>query len=250
VGLYSNYMVVIGVFKALCDKLMSAAAPSMGNLFVTDDTDAKERNLYRLTFIFYIFASVACVGTYACIQSFMQLWLGTEYLLEMPVVFVLCLLYFVAIIFEPLKNAMYLTGYFDIGRNISFVSAVANLIVSVILGRRIGLVGIFIGTMTTYVIEIVTKTYYLFVRYLKRSAKQYVFLWVKMLAVFLVELAAVHFISSRLVLSALPDFLVMGVLSILLTAIAVSAVFFRTDLYSYVLWLLKTNLKKISSKLS
>ena len=126
----------------------------------------------------------------------------------------------------------------------------ANLIVSVILGRRIGLVGIFIGTMTTYVIEIVTKTYYVFVRYLKRSAKQYVFLWVKMLAVFLVELAAVHFISSRLVLSALPDFLVMGVLSILLTGIAVSAVFFRTDLYSYVLWLLKTNLKKISSKLS
>lgn len=250
VGLYSNYMVVIGVFKALCDRLMAAAAPSMGNLFVTDDTDGKERNLYRLTFIFYIFASVACVGTYSCIQSFVKLWLGEKYLLEMPVVLVLCLLYFVAIIFEPLKNAMYLTGYFDIGRNISFVSAMTNLIVSVILGRKIGLVGIFIGTMSTYVIEIVTKTYYLFRRYLKRSAKQYVFLWVKMLLVFLAELAAIRFISSRFVLPALPDFLVMGVLSILLTVIAVSVVFFRTDLYSYVLWLLKTNLKKINSKRS
>ena len=250
VGLYSNYMVVIGVFKQLSDKLMVAASASMGNLFVTDDTDSKEKNPYRLTFIFYIFASVACVGTYSCVQPFIQLWLGGEYLLELPVVLVLCFLYFVAIVYEPLKNAMYLTGFFSIGRNISFSSAMTNLVVSVILGRKIGLIGIFIGTMTTYVIEIVAKTYYLFKQYLKRSAKYYIVLWVKMTLVFLAELWVVHTIGSRLVLPALPAFLVMGVLSVLITVIAVTLVFFRTDLYSYVMWLLKTNLKKILSKLS
>ncbi len=250
VGLYSNYMVVIGVFKQLSDKLMVAASASMGNLFVTDDTDSKEKNLYRLTFIFYIFASVACVGTYSCVQPFIQLWLGGEYLLELPVVLVLCFLYFVAIVYEPLKNAMYLTGFFSIGRNISFSSAMTNLVVSVILGRKIGLIGIFIGTMTTYVIEIVAKTYYLFKQYLKRSAKYYIVLWVKMTLVFLAELWVVHTIGSRLVLPALPAFLVMGVLSVFITVIAVSLVFFRTDLYSYVMWLLKTNMKKILSKLS
>ena len=250
VGLYSNYMVVIGVFKQLSDKLMVAAAASMGNLFVTDDTDSKEKNLYRLTFIFYIFASIACVGTYSCIQPFIHLWLGGDYLLEMPVVFVLCFLYFVAIIYEPLKNAMYLTGYFAIGRNISFVSAMTNLIVSIVLGRKIGLIGIFIGTMSTYVIEIITKTYYLFKLYLKRSAKQYIVLWIRMTLVFLAELGIVHIISDRLVLSALPAFLVNGLLSVLITAIAVTIVFFRTDLYAYVLWLLRTNIKKIISKLS
>ena len=250
VGLYSNYMVVIGVFKQLSDKLMVAASASMGNLFVTDDTDRKETNLYRLTFVFYIFASVASVGTYSCIQPFIRLWLGGEYQLDLPVVFVLCFLYFVAIVYEPLKNAMYLTGYFSIGRNISFVSAMTNLVVSVILGRQIGLIGIFIGTMSTYVIEIVTKTYYLFGRYLKRSAKYYIGLWIRMTLVFLAELGAVHIIGSRLVLSALPAFLVMGVLSVLITAIAVTLVFFKSDLYSYVLWLLKTNIQKILSKLA
>ena len=250
VGLYSNYMVVIGVFKQLSDRLMVAAAPSMGNLFVTDDTDSKEKNLYRLTFIFYIYASIACVGTFSCIQSFMQLWLGREYLLEMPVVFVLCFLYFVAIIFEPLKNAMYLTGFFSIGRNISFASAMTNLIVSVILGRQIGLIGIFIGTMSTYAIEIITKTYYLFKLYLKRSTKQYVFLWIRMTLVFFTELGAIHIIRSRLVLSVLPDFLVMGFLSVLITLIAVTIVFFRTDHYAYVLWLLKTFITKKISKRS
>ena len=250
VGLYSNYMVVIGVFKQLSDRLMAATAPSMGNLFVTDDTDSKERNLFRLTFIFYIFASIATIGIYSCIQPFIKLWLGEEYLLDMSVVFVLCFLYFVAIIFEPLKNAMFLTGYFAIGRNISFISAMTNLIVSVILGRKIGLIGIFIGTMTTYVIEIITKTYYLFKRYLKRSPKQYVFLWIRMTLVFLAEIWIIHIINNKLILSTLPAFLIMGILSVLITVIAVTLVFFRTDYYEYVVRLLQTNIINIFSKIS
>ena len=250
VGLYSNYMVVIGVFKQLSDKLMAAAAPSMGNLFVTDDTDSKEKNLYRLTFVFYIYASIAAVGTYACIQPFISIWLGQEFLLDLPVVFVLSFLYFVAIIYEPLKNAMYLTGYFAIGRNISFASAMINLIVSVILGRHIGLIGIFIGTMCTYAVEIITKTYYLFKLYLKKSAKQYVLLWFRMILVFLAELWIVHFINNQLSLSALPAFLIMGLLSVLITGIAVTLVFFRTDYYAYVLWLLKTYITRFISKIS
>ena len=250
VGLYSNYMIVIGVFKTLSDKLMTAAAASMGNLFVTDDVDSKEKILYRLTFIFYIFASIACVGIYSCIQPFIQLWIGGDYLLEMSVVFVLCFLYFIAIIFEPLKYAMFLTGYFTIGRNISFISAVVNLIVSVVLGKQIGLIGIFIGTISTYVIEIITKTYYLFKLFFERSTKQYSILWMKMLLVFLAELWVVHVISNSLVLSALPSFLVMGFLSVIITIVAVTLVFFRTEQYAYVLWLLKTNISKRFSKLS
>ncbi len=250
VGLYSNYMVVIGVFKTLSDKIMVAAAPSMGNLFVTDDTDSKERNLYRLTFIFYIFASIAAVGTYACIQPFVTLWLGSEYLMDLSVVLVLCFLYFVAIIYEPLKNAMYLTGYFALGRNISFASAITNLIVSVILGRQIGIIGIFIGTMCTYAIEIITKTYYLFKLYLKRSPKQYIFLWTRMILVFLAELWIIHIINNKLILSALPAFLIMGLLSVFITGIAVTLVFFRTDYYAYILWLLKTYIMKFFSKFS
>lgn len=250
VGLYSNYMVVIGVFKQLSDRLIAAVAPSMGNLFVTDDTDRKENNLYRLTFLFYLFASIASVGTYACIQPFVTLWLGKEYLLSLSVIFVLCFLYFVAIIYEPLKQAMYLTGYFNVGRNISFVSAITNLIVSVILGRQIGIIGIFIGTMTTYAIEIIAKTFYLFKRYFQRSAKQYVFLWVRMTLVFLAELWIIHIINQKLVLSALPDFLLKGFLSLLVTGIAITIAFFRTDYYKYFLWLLRTYIDKFFSRFS
>lgn len=248
VGLYSNYMVVIGFFKQVSDKLMDSAYASMGNLFVSDETDKKMHTLTRLTFIFFSFACVSCAGIFACIQSFIQLWLGDAFLMEMPVVITLCFLYFVAIVFDPLKTAMRLTGYFAIGRNISFVSAMANLIVSVILGYKIGLIGIFLGTMCTYVIELITKTYYLYYKFLNRSARPYILLWVKMLSVFTVDLFIIHLIKTRISLSPFPTFFILGGSSVAITAACISLVFMKTEEYQYIYNLLLSYIKKFLKK--
>ena len=234
VGFHSNYVLVMGFFKQLTDKMMVSFTGSMGNLYVTDETEKKADILNRLTFIFFVIAAVGYIGVYACIQSFITMWLGPDLLLQMPVVLTLCYVFFVAIVFEPLKTAMRLTGYFEIGRNISFVSAMTNLIVSIILGRRIGLVGIFLGTMTTYIIEIITKTYYLYRKYLQLSPASYILLWVKMLGVFTADLWIVHLIHARISLPLLPDFLVMGVISVFLTVISIVLVFFRSPEFRYV----------------
>ncbi len=142
-GIYANYITVTAIFKQLSAKLMSATTASMANLFVTEDDEKKITNLNRMTFIFYVYASFASVGTYVCIQPFVKMWIGNLYLLEMSEIAMICILCFVSIVFEPLKNAMFLTGDFVVGRNISFISAMTNLIVSIVLGRKIGLLGIF-----------------------------------------------------------------------------------------------------------
>ena len=138
VGYYNNYLIVIGVFKQLADKMMNAATASMGNLYVTGEADNKIEILNRLTFIFYAFASISAVGVFACIQPFMSLWLKNKYLLDNSVIMVLCLLLVTEITYKPLSTAMHLSGFFEIGRNISFVSAIVNLAVSIVLGMRIG----------------------------------------------------------------------------------------------------------------
>ncbi len=244
VGYYSNYLVVIGVFKQLADKMMSAAMASLGNLFVTERTESKEATLTRLTFIFYIFASIASVGVFACVQPFIKLWLGEEYLLDYSVVAVLCVLLVTHITYKPLSSAMHLTGYFEIGRNISFVSAVVNLAVSIVLGRRIGLIGIFIGTMCTYTIEIITKVHYLFKLYFKKKSFQYVSFWLKMLFVFVAEMITVYFVNLHLSLSALPAFVINGFISVLLTIALNMLVFGRSDVYIYSKQLIMRHIKK------
>ena len=248
VGYYSNYLVVIGVFKQLTDRMMNAAMASMGNLFVTERTENKIETLNRLTFIFYVFASIAAVGTFACVQPFITLWLGDKYLLNYSVVAILCLLLVTEITYKPLSSAMHLSGFFEIGRNISFVSAIVNLAVSIVLGMRIGMIGIFIGTMCTYTIEIITKIHYLFKLYFKESSLRYVFFWIRMLSVYIVETVIIYIINLRLHFSALPTFLINGFVSVLLTFVIITLVFGRTDAYIYSKNLVMRYLKKALRK--
>ena len=245
VGYYSNYLVVIGVFKQLADKMMSAALASMGNLFVTERTESKVVTLTRLTFIFYVFASIASVGIFACVQPFIRLWLGEKYLLDYTVVAVLCLLLVTQITYKPLSSAMHLSGFFEIGRNISFVSAVVNLAVSIVLGMKIGLLGIFIGTMCTYTIEIITKVHYLFKLYFKENSFQYVSFWLRMLFVFIVEMIIIYFMNLHLHFSALSAFVINGLISVLLTFALITLVFGRSDAYVYSKDLIMRYLKKL-----
>ena len=248
VGYYSNYLVIIGVFRQLSDKMMGAAMASMGNLFVTERTENQVAALTRLTFIFYVFASIASVGVFASIQPFITLWLGERYLLDYTVVAILSLLLVTEITYKPLSSAMHLSGYFVIGRNISFVSAVVNLAVSIVLGMKIGLIGIFAGTMCTYTIEIIAKVYYLFKIYFKESSLQYTLFWFKMAAVFFAELIVIHFIHLRLHFSVLPAFVFNGFFSVILTVALITLVFGRTDAYQYSKQLVMRYLKKVLKK--
>lgn len=245
VGYYSNYLVVIGVFKQLADKMMSAAMASMGNLFVTERTESKVTTLTRLTFIFFVFACISSVGVFACIQPFITLWLGEEYLLDHAVVAILCILLVTQITYKPLSSAMHLSGYFAIGRNISFVSAVVNLVVSIVLGMKIGMIGIFIGTMSTYVIEIIAKVHYLFKLYFKENSFQYVFIWVRMLFVFIMEIATIYIVNMYVHFSAFLAFVFNGFLSILLTFAVITLVFGRSDAYAYSKHLVLRYLKRL-----
>ena len=249
VGYYNNYLMVIGVFKQLSDKMMNAATASMGNLYVSEKADNKIEILNRLTFIFYVFASISAVGVFACIQPFMGLWLKNQYLLDNSVIAVLCLLLVTEITYKPLSTAMHLSGYFEIGRNISFVSAIVNLAVSIMLGMRIGMIGIFIGTMCTYVIEIVAKIYYLFKLYFKENPFGYVTFWIRMLTVYFVEIVIIYSINLRLHMSALPAFLFNGFLSVLLTFAVITLVFGRADAYQYAKHLVLQYVKKVLKKI-
>ena len=236
---------VIRVCKQVADKMMAAAMASMGNLFATERTESKVETLTRLTFIFFVFANIASVGVFACIQPFITLWLGEEYLLNYSVVVILCFLLVTQITYKPLSSAMHLSGYFVIGRNISFVSAVVNLTVSIVLGMKIGLIGIFIGTMCTYTIEIIAKVYYLFRLYFKENSFRYVSLLLRMLFVFILEIMSINIVNLHLHFSAFPAFVFNGFFSILLTFAIITLMFGRSDAYIYSQQLITRYLKKI-----
>ena len=249
VGYCGNYTMISSVFTTLADKVWDSTEASFGNLFVTADEEKKIQVLKRLTFIFFIFALIGGVGIFACIQSFIMIWLQSEsYLISEEMVFLYSLLLFTTITYRPLSSAMHMTGYFEIGRNISGVSAIVNLVVSIILGKIIGLPGIFIGTCCTYLIEITSKTYFLFNRYFKSSPASYALLWIKMLAIFCADCGIIHVISQHIAYGYTLKFLILGAISVVLAAVFVLAVFAKSEELDFVMYLVNEYLGRLKNR--
>lgn len=249
VGYCGNYTMITNVFTTLADKVWDSTEASFGNLFVTADNDKKIQVLKRLTFVFFLFALIGGVGIFACIQSFIMLWLKDKsFLISEEMVFLYSLLLFTTITYRPLSSAMHMTGYFEIGRNISGVSAVVNLVVSIVLGKIIGLPGIFIGTCCTYLIEITSKIYFLFNRYFKSSPVSYALLWIKMLAIFCADCGIVHVISQHISYGYILKFLILGAISVALAAVFVLVVFAKSEEFDFVKYLIGEYLGRLKNR--
>ena len=150
VGLYSNYSLFITVMKQLSVQLIGGITGSLGNLMVTETGEHCSRTLKRMTFIFYVIGSVMTLGYLACLSPVIQIWIGDSYVMAQSIVFVCCIVMFLEFVSRPLWEIMTVSGLFEKDRNISIAGSVINLIVSIILGIKIGICGIFIGTICTY----------------------------------------------------------------------------------------------------
>lgn len=249
VGYTSNYVLVTGVFQSLAGKAWDAMEASFANLFVTSDKEKILETIRRLTFVFFLFGIVSSVGVYACVQSFIMIWLHeTSFLLPKLSVFLLCLLLFLMIVYRPLTAAMHMTGYFEIGRNISATSALVNLVVSIVLGLMIGLPGIYIGTCCTYAIEVIAKIYFVFNKYFRTSPISYVLMWIKMLSTLIVSCLILDLIAAHIPFGYIPTFLIMGLTGMALVAVFVLILFGKSDEMDYVIYMIKEYSGKLKNR--
>ncbi len=246
VGYYANYTTIVMVFRTLMESISSGIDASMGNLFVSADAKKCDQVLTRMTYAFFVCAAIFTVGIYNCVQPFICMWIGEGYLLPDSTVFIICLVFLLYIMSKPTSSAMHYSGQFDIGRNISLVAALINLVVSIVLGIYIGLNGIFIGTICVYIFEISAKTYYLYTRFFKMSPKGYV-------------LRTISYIASAIILTVIPHlligwlpvkgyflkFVVNGVVSVALALLTILMFSFKTENFEYYKNLIGISTKKL-----
>ncbi len=162
IGAYSCYSMIVNTFKKFVMQINQATTASIGNLVAEGNRAYTETVLRRLTFITYCPAIFAAAGIYTVSTPFIRLLYGEEYLLPMPVVFVCVLNLVVYLTKNPLWSVMAASGLFKQNRNISVIGDVLNLLISVLLGRKLGIAGILLGTNCTLAIQWGLKTLLLF----------------------------------------------------------------------------------------
>lgn len=173
VGIYSNYVMIFTVVRTLKQQFTNGLAASIGNLSVTESSTHCISVIKKLTTLYYGFALLMTSVIMGVSRDFITIWLGKGYILEDLTVFIAISVLFIEICCDPIWQYLEVSGLFSQDRNIAIIGSVTNLIVSVILGMKIGIAGILIGTICTKLIQLVLKTILIYKKGFKESPRSY-----------------------------------------------------------------------------
>ena len=172
-GFVDNYKMVLNSAANVVNIIFNSVLSSFGNLIATE---SKEKQ-YRL-FKVYRFAACwiygfASIGFAMLLTPLIQLWLGEEKVLTFFVV--LCIIidfYFKGerIVLSNFKTA---AGVFEQDKYLSLIQGVVNLIISILLVQKIGVAGVYIGTIISGLIANITKPVIIYRVILEKPVKEY-----------------------------------------------------------------------------
>jgi len=146
VGLCSNYLLVISALTLISGQVMNAFTASVGNLNAIGDSNNKERVFNRIFFISSWMYGFFAVGLFMFLNPFIGLWLGEKFILSQGVIFAIVLHFYINSVHFTVYTYRTTMGLFVKGRLAPLAAAVVNIILSLWLGKTIGLMGIFLAT--------------------------------------------------------------------------------------------------------
>ena len=174
VGRYSNYFLIIGSVRQVLNQMFQGITASVGNLGVEESRERIKRIFEAAFFMGQWMFGLAAICLFEAIDPFVQLSFGAQYVFTRDVTLVLCLNFYLTGMRQATLVFRDSMGIFKYDRYKAIPEAVINLVVSMILGRMFGTVGIFLGTLvSTVVTSLWVEPYMLYKHRMETSSRPY-----------------------------------------------------------------------------
>lgn len=155
VGLYSNYSMIINNISNVLSQFFWSMASGIGNFAASESYKKKTQLFYTLLFLEFWLYGFCSICLFVLLSSFIKIWLGAEFILGQDIVFVLVLNFYLQGMRKIVLAFRDAEGLFRQDSYKAVLEAIINLVVSLYLVQRMGLVGTFIGTVISTVMTCV-----------------------------------------------------------------------------------------------
>lgn len=146
VGLYSNYSMIITQLISFMSSFVSGISGSIGNLIATEGKD-KIYKVFLTTFLISFWInSLAVIFLYNLLEPFITWWLGSGLLLDKSVFIVILINVYLTNIRSVIYNFKVKAGLFVQDKYASTLEGILNIVISIALINKFGLIGVFLGT--------------------------------------------------------------------------------------------------------
>ncbi len=153
VGYYSNYYMVITYIASFVSIFITGITASLGNLNAQRDANASYGMFKMLSLVFSFIATVVSCCLLNCYQAFIPIWIGKEYVMPISWVLVIVINNYLNEVMSPVWMFRETMGLFKQVQFLMPITALLNLLFSVVLGIKFGVPGILIATALSKVVS-------------------------------------------------------------------------------------------------
>lgn len=218
VGYLVNYTMIISQLKILLNAMLAPIVPYIGQRISVSGNHKSNLIVFKVyTHVRYICACLVIVPTFVLIDTFIGFSYGSQFVLNREYLVLLVIDFYINIVYAPCYEYNNANGVFKKERNVMLIGAVMNCVTSIILAIKIGLVGVFVGTVITQVFLWITRSIIVFQECFDRDMKQLLKYWKKNLydiCVFIFLCVVAMKIYNQITISnSIVKFLVGGIIT-------------------------------------
>lgn len=245
VGIYSNYLMIINLVKTYVSFFSNSISASVGNL-IASETKEKSYSVFKAIFFMHFWIYAMCIICFwTLFKPFILWWIGDEYLLGEVTLLIVLLNFYCTGIQECINTFTNATGLFWETRHKPIAECIINLGVSIVLAAKMGISGVFIGTLVSYLC-----TFWInpVVVYRKSFEKKVIGYFIRFALYLLLAVAAAlgtEYLCSMISQDAtILNIIIRAAVCVTLPNIIFALIFFKTEEFKYFMGLVKKIIKK------
>lgn len=236
VGLYSNYTTLISSVSGFVSTFSSGVTASMGNLIASESKEKAYAVYKRIDFINYWMYTFSSICLLCLTEPFIKIWLGEDYVLSKGILVVAVATFYLKGINSGIDVAKSAAGLYYPDRYVPMLEAGLNLVVSIVLANRIGLLGVLIGTLVSFCLfSFWTKPYFVYRDVFGVPFTTYV-VWEGKIIVIAFFLGCVIFAGTNLLSigNMYLNFICKAILALVASNLLLVVIFHKTDEFGYI----------------
>lgn len=146
-AVYNNYYYILNSVFTFVTIIFNSCTAGIGNSFVVE---TKEKNFKDLKMFLLLMSWIGCFCTccFACLyQPFIELWVGSENMLDDSYVWIFCAYFYIKVINALLNLYKDAAGIWHEDRFRALITSAANLVMNLIMVQFWGLYGVLLSTI-------------------------------------------------------------------------------------------------------
>lgn len=250
VGFYSNYRLVIYALNMIINQLYMTLTPGIGNFFIDQDESRRIELFKKSNFITFWLAYFCSICLMVLFNDFIYIFAGKDYLFGLSVVFIIVFNFYFTTMRKVVVSFREAGGLFYKDRYRTVFEVVCNLVVSIILALKFGVLGVFIGTAISYFsLSFWIEVWFLYKDGLKAKVSSYYIDYFKKMLFTLVVGGILYYLCSFITGNIFLIFVIKCFICLIIPNIVFWLVYRKSFEFNYFKDLVLGILKRLRSKL-